>query len=281
MLFRPAGGRTVTDAKDSEQGDRSRKKPVSEGSASDREDQPPGTGASEGQVDKEAAEYVWPTLDDVKGILYELASGLFGSPEEAFPSFQIENQGLLESALGLPHQPYYESFADKLAALTRSIACNHALVDGNKRLAVTVLHSTLVLNGYAWLWSDEDAANAMVRAASGDDDFRWLADFINLFTVPIPGLANVTRTGPLQEMVIAITEGLRRMWADELPQQVLQAGEQTMAATDPALRVEIEPSTLVQTMRAAISAVASGAEEDAPASIQNSLRIRRTTRASE
>jgi len=271
----------VAGAEDTGQGSDPGQGSVPEGSASDREDQPPGTGASEGQVDDEDVEYVWPTLDDVKGILYELAAGLFGSPEAAFPSFQIENQGLLESALGLPHQRYYESFADKLAALTRSIACNHALVDGNKRLAVTVLHSTLVLNGHAWLWSDEDAANAMVRAASGDDDFRWLAEFINLFTVPVPGLANVTRTGPLQEMVIAITEGLRRMWADELPRQVLQAAEQTLAATDPALRVEIEPSTLVQTMRAAISAVARGAEEDAPASIQNSLRIRRTMRATQ
>ena len=75
---------------------------------------------------------------------------LYGSPDQAFPAFRIESRALLESALGLPHQPYYETFADKLAALVRSIACNHALADGNKRLAMTVLHSTLRYNRKLW-----------------------------------------------------------------------------------------------------------------------------------
>ena len=79
-------------------------------------------------------------------MLNRLAVGLFGSPEEARPAFVVQSKAQLESALALTHQPYYRTFAEKLAALTRSIACNHGLADGNKRLAVTVLHSTLLLD---------------------------------------------------------------------------------------------------------------------------------------
>src|SRR5690606_10037402 len=95
------GGRTVPDAEDTGQGDGAGEESASEGSAGRREDQSRSAGDSEGSRDPEYVEYVWPTFDDVSGILYELAAGLFGSPEEAFPSFQIENQGLLESALAV------------------------------------------------------------------------------------------------------------------------------------------------------------------------------------
>jgi prophage maintenance system killer protein len=89
-----------------------------------------------------------------------------GPSGEPLPAFQIENQSYLESALGLPHQPYYGSFYNRLAAMVRSIAANHALVDGNKRLAVTVLHSTLLVNGYVYLWSNEDAVSLVLRCAT-------------------------------------------------------------------------------------------------------------------
>lgn len=251
----------MPNAEDTGQGDSSGQESVSEGSSGRREDQPRGTGASEGQVDD--PEYVWPAFDDVEGILYELAAGLFGSPEEAFPSFQIENQGLLESALGLPHQPYYESFADKLAALVRSIACNHALVDGNKRLAVTVLHSTLVLNGRVWLWSDEDAANAMVRAASGDDDFRWLAAFIRRYTLEILSPEIVTLS--LDERLRAVMGAIQVAWDVALPQQI-------EATIQPDLLRLITPAQLVANIKAAIAATARGTEEAAPLAVRTWLR---------
>jgi len=73
--------------------------------------------------------------------------------------------------------------------MVRSIAANHALEDGNKRLAVTVLHSTLLVNGYTYLWSDDDAVELMLRCASGETDYVWLAEFIEVWTVigePVP-----------------------------------------------------------------------------------------------
>lgn len=62
--------------------------------------------------------------------------------------------------------------------MVRSIAGNHALADGNKRLAVTVLHSTLLVNGYLYRWNEEDAEQLILRVATGESDFRWLAAYI-------------------------------------------------------------------------------------------------------
>jgi len=137
-------------------------------------------------------------------VLYELAAGLFGSAENPFPAFRIERLELLESALALPHQPYYETFFDKLAALVRSIAANHSLVDGNKRLAVAVLHSTLLVNGFIYVWDQEDAAEIALRCAQGETDFRWLSAFIEAWTgrgvppVPIERTAIVAAIGALR-----------------------------------------------------------------------------------
>lgn len=203
-------------------------------------------------------EYEWPDLSDVSGILYELATGLFGSAEDAFPSFQIENLGLLESALALPHQPYYETFADKLAALVRSIACNHALVDGNKRLAVTVLHTALLVNGRLWLWSDEDAANAMLRAAGGDNDFRWLARLIRGFTLPIPdSVLPGLEAMPLGDRIRVVTLTTRLLWDGLI---------QTWSA-NPVTRATMPPQS-VDEMRRAMIAITTGTEADAPAGLR-------------
>lgn len=187
-----------------------------------------------------------------------MATALFGSAEEAFPSFQVENPGLLASALALPHQPYYETFADKLAALVRSITCNHVLVDGNKRLAVTVLHTTLLVNGYVWLWSDEDAANAMLRAARGDSDFRWLARLIRGFTQPIPEDATVgLESMSLGERIRIVTVAVRYMW-DGLPPMLEEHH----------LADFVTPQQLLENVRGAMTAIVTGTESDAPRAVR-------------
>lgn len=165
---------------------------------------------------------------------------------------------MLESALALPHQPYYETFPDKLAALVRSIACNHALVDGNKRLAVTVLHTTLLVNGYLWLWSDEDAANAMLRAARGDSDFRWLARLISGFTNRIPDAAAAgLESLPLGDRIRAVGVAARYMW------EVLPSMLEEHPAAD-----FVTPQQLVENARSAMTAIATGTEADAPRAVR-------------
>ncbi len=222
--------------------------------------------------------YVWPTFEDIEVGLARLASRLYGSPEQASPSFRIESRALLESALGLPHQPYYETFAEKLAALVRSIACNHALADGNKRLAMTVLHSTLVLNGYVWLWSSEDAAHAILRAASGDSDFRWLAEFIELFTAPstLP-----LSTFSLDELVRAWPQAVERGWHESAP-GTTQRRPVNDHPTDGPTYLRERPAVFVadsavHLIRDAISCLAHGKEREASEPVRGVLAAMRQT----
>ena len=60
--------------------------------------------------------------------------------QEIISDFRIRDLGLLESAVARPRtsvfgEDAYPTFPDKVAALMHFIARNHALIDGNKRLA--------------------------------------------------------------------------------------------------------------------------------------------------
>lgn len=66
--------------------------------------------------------------------LVDIATIVLGSPPK------VRDYGLLSSASARPlasmyGQEAYPDLAEKAAALLHSICCNHALVDGNKRLA--------------------------------------------------------------------------------------------------------------------------------------------------
>jgi len=72
----------------------------------------------------------------------------------------IADYGLLESALARPRASVFgsDAYPDlhlKAAALFQSLARNHALVDGNKRLAWTACRTFLAINGQ-WISALED-----------------------------------------------------------------------------------------------------------------------------
>jgi death-on-curing protein len=72
----------------------------------------------------------------------------------------VGDYGLLESALARPRasvfgQDAYPDLHLKAAALFQSLARNHALVDGNKRLAWTACRTLLAINGQ-WISASED-----------------------------------------------------------------------------------------------------------------------------
>ena len=72
----------------------------------------------------------------------------------------IADFGLLESALARPRASVFgsDAYPDlhlKAAALFQSLARNHALVDGNKRLAWTACRTFLAINGQ-WISAPED-----------------------------------------------------------------------------------------------------------------------------
>ncbi len=93
----------------------------------------------------------------------------------------IRDQGLLESALARPRasafgKDAYESSNEKAAALTHSLARNHGLVDGNRRLSLAALIAFLGMNGRRLTWSNDEAYEFIMDVASGRlDDIPEIA----------------------------------------------------------------------------------------------------------
>lgn len=84
----------------------------------------------------------------------------------------VGDYGLLESALARPRasafgQDAYPDLHLKAASLLHSLARNHALVDGNKRLAWTACRTFLAVNGQ-WISAPEDERfDLVIRVATG------------------------------------------------------------------------------------------------------------------
>lgn len=98
----------------------------------------------------------------------------------------VRDQGLLESALARPRasafgRDAYGGLSEKAAALTHSLARNHGLIDGNKRLSLVALIAFLGMNGRRLTWSNDDAYEFIMDVASGRlDDVPDIAERIGL-----------------------------------------------------------------------------------------------------
>lgn len=109
------------------------------------------------------------TLDD----LLEIAAGVL-------PEVLVRDAGLLASAADRPRasvfgEDAYPSFAEKAAALMHSLARNHPLVDGNKRLAWAGTRVFCLLNGRDLEFTVDDAEARVLGVATGDLDVPSLA----------------------------------------------------------------------------------------------------------
>jgi len=84
----------------------------------------------------------------------------------------VRDIGLLDSAAHRPQAGFmgteaYPSITDKAAALMHSVCSNHALVDGNKRLALLATAVFLRINGYNLTLSDDEAFELTMAVAAG------------------------------------------------------------------------------------------------------------------
>ncbi|EUA07596.1 death-on-curing family protein [Mycobacterium kansasii 732] len=84
----------------------------------------------------------------------------------------VGDYGLLESALARPcasvfGEDAYPSLHLKAAALLHSLARNHALVDGNKRLAWTACRTFLAINGQWISAPEDDRFEFIIQVATG------------------------------------------------------------------------------------------------------------------
>jgi death on curing protein len=102
----------------------------------------------------------------------------------------VRDLGLLDSAAGRPRSSAfgadaYPTIALKAAALLHSIARNHALVDGNKRLAWLAAVVFLDLNAPEPELTDDAAFDLVMAVASGDIEVAEIAD--RLAVRPVDG----------------------------------------------------------------------------------------------
>ena len=121
------------------------------------------------------AEYL--SLED----LLDLVAALRAGP--------VRDLGLLDSACHRPQasifgQEAYPTLAGKAAALMHSLAGNHALVDGNKRLALLAAVVFLRINGYVLGLTDDEAFDLTVTVAAGQLDADGICKRLRLAKAP-------------------------------------------------------------------------------------------------
>jgi len=91
------------------------------------------------------------------------------------PDYVVRDYGLLEAALARPQatafgKDAYPTLDAKAAALLHSLARNHALIDGNKRLALAALVAFYGLNGRRLTLTNDAAYDLVMNVASGQLD---------------------------------------------------------------------------------------------------------------
>lgn len=104
--------------------------------------------------------------------------------ERAIGDVQVRDVGLLEAALARPQatafgKDAYPELAEKAAAVMHSLARNHALIDGNKRLALAGLIAFLGMNGRRLTMSNDQAYEFVIAVATGQlDDVVEIASVV-------------------------------------------------------------------------------------------------------
>ena len=115
---------------------------------------------------------------DLEALLHVAERAIGAKPE-------VRDHGLLESALGRPRASAFGTDAypgshQKATALLHSLARNHALVDGNKRLALAATIAFLGVNGLRLTLTNDEAYELVMRVATGElDDVPAIADVLD------------------------------------------------------------------------------------------------------
>lgn len=116
--------------------------------------------------------------------LLEIAAGVLSETS-------VRDRGLLASAAARPGTTVfgsdaYPTFAGKAAALMHSLARNHALVDGNKRLAWSATRAFCLLNGRDLRYAIDDAEQVVLAVAAGTRDVADIAAWIEAHLIDVP-----------------------------------------------------------------------------------------------
>lgn len=120
---------------------------------------------------------------DLEDLLHIARRTLGGDPD-------VRDYGLLEAALARPQasvlgEDAYPDLPAKAAALLHSLARNHALIDGNKRLTLAATIAFLGVNGQRLTLTNDEAYELVMAAATGQvDDVSDIATALRAATEP-------------------------------------------------------------------------------------------------
>lgn len=108
---------------------------------------------------------IYPTLKDALR-LHDMVIAATGGPNG------VRDVGLLESALARPVTAFagvelYPTLWEKAGALTHGVIKNHPFVDGNKRTAMVLGVTFLLMNGYMLEVSQDEFEATGLAAAEG------------------------------------------------------------------------------------------------------------------
>nr|WP_218913047.1 Fic family protein [Janibacter alkaliphilus] len=91
------------------------------------------------------------------------------------PEVQVRDVGLLEAAAARPRTSVmgadaYPTLDLRAAALAHSVARNHALVDGNKRLTLASVITVYGINGRRLTLTNDEAYDLIIAISTGELD---------------------------------------------------------------------------------------------------------------
>jgi len=122
-------------------------------------------------------------------VIYLSVGELLRVAERVVPGgVTVRDVGLLEAAAVRPQTTVgpvdaYPDLISKAAALLHSLARNHALLDGNKRLALAGVIVFLGVNGVRLAATNNDAYDLVMSVATGDlDDVASIAERLRPLT---------------------------------------------------------------------------------------------------
>ena len=104
-------------------------------------------------------------------MLFLTTQEVLGIAERVIPGCAVRDVGLVEAAVARPQasfagQRVYPDAVRMAAALVESLVCNHALVDGDKRLGLACLIVFLRLNGHRLTMTNDQAYDLIYAVAS-------------------------------------------------------------------------------------------------------------------
>ena len=103
---------------------------------------------------------------------------------EAFGGAEgLRDQGLLDSALAAPFhsfdgQSMLKTVQQNAVRLGFGLVKNHAFVDGNKRVGVHVMLTTLEMNGIALVYEQQELIDIFLDVAAGNADYETLLKWV-------------------------------------------------------------------------------------------------------